>query len=494
MKFRKSITKKLFIVNAIIFAAFILSTLIIQTLFFEKFYINKKKSELRGMMQKFKSSYTNAKSDGELDSIINELQDEYGYKIVIIDGFGRIKPNIYSFDVRDEIDKNRIIREISLYVRNTNLLEDIMSKDGITTYVTENKVFARRNIICAFYSKQNNEFVFTMASFQPIDEAVSVIREFYVYFFIGAIVIVVSLSLVYSNMITKPLIEINRTATKMAKLDFGEKCRVNSDDEIGNLAASLNFLSENLNNALTSLRGAKEKLEEDIVKERKLEKMRREFIAAVSHELKTPINLIGGYAEGLKDDIFEDKDKEYYLDVIIDESKKMGNLVSDMLDLSQLESGNFKLAKEEFYIDKLIGTTVKKLTGIINQKKIDITMNLIDDIKVFADWNRIEQVITNYLTNAIRHTDNNGSITINMKDADNNVIVEVINTGDKIPEDEIANIWDKFYKIDKSRNRSLGGTGIGLAIVKNIMLLHEGSFGAENTEDGVKFYFSLKKA
>ncbi len=294
-------------------------------------------------------------------------------------------------------------------------------------------------------------------------------------------------------MVTKPLLELNDSASKMADLDFSKKCNINREDEIGNLADTLNFLSENLNKSLTSLKDANYKLEEDIEKERRLEKMRKEFVAAVSHELKTPISLIGGYAEGLKDDIFEGEEKDYYIDVIIDESKKMANLVADMLDLSQLESGNFKLVKEEFYIDELLKTTIKKFAAVFNDKNIKFDINFIENTKVHADWSRMEQVITNFITNAIRHTNEDGSIMVNIEQQEDRVLISIENTGENISEDEIDKIWDNFYKIDKARTRKLGGTGIGLAIVKNILMLHGSEYGVKNTDKGVKFYFTLKK-
>jgi two-component system sensor histidine kinase VanS len=294
-------------------------------------------------------------------------------------------------------------------------------------------------------------------------------------------------------MIAKPLIKITKTASKMAKLDFTEKCMVKSEDEIGDLAISLNLLSENLNEALTSLTDANEQLEKDIEKEKKLTEMRKDFVAAVSHELKTPITLIEGYTQALNDDVLEGEEKQYFIDVIMDESKKMNNLVSDMLDLSQLESGNFKLVQEEFFLHELVKPVTKKFSSLLNEKNIKFELNLIQNIKVNADWNRIEQVLTNYMTNAIRHTDDGGFISVIMVNKDDTICVEVENTGRKIDDDEIIKIWDNFYKIDKSRTRKLGGTGLGLSIVKNIMVLHGGSCGVENTEKGVKFYFILKK-
>jgi len=294
-------------------------------------------------------------------------------------------------------------------------------------------------------------------------------------------------------MIAKPLIKITKTASKMANLDFNEECVIKSEDELGNLAASLNLLSKNLNESLTSIKDANTELEKDIEKEKKLAEMRKDFVASVSHELKTPITLIEGYTQALNDDILEGAEKQYFLDVIMDESKKMNNLVSDMLDLSQLESGNFKLVQEEFFLNELIKPVTKKFSSLINEKNINLELNLIENIKINADWNRIEQVLTNYVTNAIRHTDTDGSITVTMINREDIICVEVENSGSNISADETIKIWDNFYKIDKSRTRKLGGTGLGLSIVKNIILLHGGSCGVENTEKGVKFYFTLTK-
>ena len=219
--------------------------------------------------------------------------------------------------------------------------------------------------------------------------------------------------------------------------------------------------------------------------------MRKEFVASVSHELKTPITLIDGYAVGLKDDVFEGKEKDFYLDVIIDEARKMGHLVTDMLDLSQLESGNFKLILQEFNLKELIIFTLKKYETLFTEKLVRIETSFIDNVRVNADWGRIEQVLTNFITNALRHVNENGTINVRMVDKGEYISVEVENTGSHMPDDEMDKIWDKFYKLDKSRNRKLGGTGIGLSIVKNILTLHGYSYGVCNTADGVKFYFDV---
>ncbi|MBV7274948.1 HAMP domain-containing protein [Clostridium sp. PL3] len=490
----RSITLKLFIVTALVFIIFISSTLTIQSLFFGKFYISKKKSDLQNGVERLRSSYNKSKDDQKTVELIKDFEDINNAKVVILTDSGKSK-----FVIRPGSEKidNLRVRLINDLIKNwtakSDVITNIKTNNKPMTIITERKLNETRYIISVVPNNSKDEIMFAVSSLQPVSEASSVIKEFYLYFFIGAIFLIIILSLIYSNMVTEPLVKLNETASKMANLDFTQKCDISRQDEIGNLANTLDFLSENLNESLTSLKKVNIKLAEDIEKERKIEKMRKEFVAAVSHELKTPISLIGGYAEGLKDDIFEENEKEYYIDVIIDESKKMGNLVADMLDLSQLESGSFKLVKEEFFIDELIKTTMKKFLAVVNDKNIRMDINVIEKVKVFADWTRMEQVITNFITNAIRYTDENGNIVVSMEEIGDEVSVSVENTGKPIPKEEIDKIWNNFYKVDKSRARKLGGTGIGLAIVKSILDLHHGEYGVKNTETGVKFYFIIKR-
>ena len=493
MKFKQSIAQKLFLITAFIMVIFILIALLVQSVFFKGFYMMRKKGQIESGLNKIEQSYAKANSNDEAVNIINNFEGSSQYKVIILDSNGNLKYISSTNFEREDIFKLGYIRALVISLNENNLLSNIKNKNGTVTYTTDERFVKTRSLVCAKYIKEKNEFLILIGSLQPVNEAMIVTRQFYMYILAGGVLIIILLSFIFSSIVSKSLIKINKTATKMANLDFSEKCEVKSEDEVGNLAASLNILSENLQNALGSLKQANVKLTEDIEKERNLEKMRKEFIAAVSHELKTPISLIEGYTEGIKDGVFDKDETGNYLDLIIDESYKMANLVEDMLDLSQLESGNFKLVRDEFYLDELIKTTLRKYNVLMNEKNINIKCYLLNNISVTADWDRIEQVINNYLSNAIKHTEDGGDIVINMLDEDDSIKVEVINKGSKIPDGEMENIWEKFYKIDKSRNRKLGGTGIGLSIVKNIMILHEGNYGVENTDDGVKFYFSLKK-
>lgn len=494
MKIKKSISKQLFIITSLLFIVFIIIILITQTLFFQKFYVNKKRRDIQSVVSKFKEEYKKTNTNEETKNLIEKYHMNNNVDISILESSGNIQMYLRREYLKPEKIKTMYMNEfINNWVPNIYKFQEIMTKNKSDIYLEtlKEKEVPRKNIVCIWPIKEKNQIIFGFDSLEPVNEAVSVIKEFYLYFFVVAILLIIVTSLIYSNIITKPLVQINKTALKMAELDFNERCTVKSENEIGSLATTLNFLSYNLQKALTSLKEANAKLEEDIEKERQLEKMRREFVAAVSHELKTPITLIEGYAEGIKDNVFDDEDKDYYIDVIMDESKKMTGLINDMLDLSLLECGNFKLVKEKFFIDQLIKSNIKRFWGIVKEKNINIQTNLIDNIEVDADWNRIEQVIYNILTNAVKYTGDKCTIFVNMVRLNKKIKIEIENEGEHIEKEELEKIWDKFYKVDKSRSRKLGGTGIGLAVVKNIIVLHGGECGVENTERGVKFYFIL---
>ncbi|WP_446899116.1 ATP-binding protein [Clostridium sp. LBM24168] len=490
VEIKKNITFKLFIITTLVFTIFITSTLVFQSLFFDKFYISHKKRYLQNRLEKFETSYNRTKDEEVVTNLIRSFEEDNNSKVVIIDKNKKMKFLTSPYTRGYDEMKVKIINDIvTQWSMNSNLLDEMKAENKPITVVTEMRINGIKNILSAVPDNKKGEIIFAIISLQPVNEASSVIKEFYIYFYIGAIVLIVILSLIYTNMVSNPLVKMNSVAKKMAVMDFSEKCNIKSEDEIGNLADTLNFLSDNLDNALTSLKEANKKLENDIEKERKLEKTRKDFVNSVSHELKTPINLIGGYAEGLKDRVFESEKRGYYIDIIIDESRKMADLVNDMLNLSHMESGIFKLTKEKFFIDKLISSVIDRFSVIIENKGIQLETKILKDIKIYADWDAIEQVATNFLTNAIRYTDSGGKIILSIEKSSDKFILSVENSGSHIPEVQIGKVWDNFYRIDKSRNRKLGGTGLGLAIVKNILTLHKYKYGVKNTERGVKFYF-----
>ncbi|WP_439875519.1 sensor histidine kinase [Bacillus mycoides] len=335
------------------------------------------------------------------------------------------------------------------------------------------------------------EYAFAIASLQPVNEAMLVLKDYYVYALIIVFLVIILLSFYYSKIIVKPLIKINRVTKKMANFDFSEKLPVAADDEIGGLSSSINTLSVNLKDRIDRLNVANTKLQQDIERERQLEKTRKEFISGVSHELKTPLSVIRSFAEGIQDGV--SKDTTYYTNVILEETENMNRLIVEMLELAKLESGTYKLEMSTFSIGELIQQVYTKLLFSMEEKHLQVDIHVDSSLFVKANRSRIEQVVVNLLSNAIRYTPDGEKIHVSVVETEDTVKIEIENTGNPIPEESLEKIWDRFYRLDASRSRHTGGTGLGLSIVKNILDLHRAEYGVYNTTNSVVFYFNLQK-
>lgn len=337
--------------------------------------------------------------------------------------------------------------------------------------------------------------LFAISSLQPVIGAAKVIRDFSWYAFGVAFILVPFLAFLYAGILTRPLRSLNDLAGRLASLDFSARIRWRRKDEIGELARTFDFLADNLQGALTELHEANDKLREDIEREKALERMRRDFVAGVSHELKTPLSLIGGYAEGLQDNIGSGAKRERYTEVILDETRRMSAIVGDMLDLSHLEAGQYRLNREPFDASLLLKESAERAEALGAERNIRMTVSLPEEedgiVEVEADRFRIGQVLTNLVTNAVRHTPDGGTVTLAVSRDGGDWRFSVHNVGDSIPEEELPRIWGQFYRVDKARARESGGTGIGLAIVKQILDLHGSRYDVRNEQSGVTFAFTL---
>lgn len=300
---------------------------------------------------------------------------------------------------------------------------------------------------------------------------------------------------------TKPIEELNDIANKMAKLDFTKKYRTNNNnDEIDELGSSINTMSIKLEKTIQQLKRNNMKLERDIEEKSKIDEMRKQFISDVSHELKTPIALIQGYSEGLIENVNSDEEsRKFYADVILDEANKMDQLVKKLLELMKLEYGEREFNNTKFDIVELIQEIVRNSKVMLEEQKIKVEMKAKQPIYVFADDFYIEQVIRNYFTNAIKNVkeiQGKKKIRIHVKNLPQKDLIRVcvFNSGEQIAEENLNRIWTRFYKLDQSRNRESGGTGIGLALVKAIMNQYGTNFGVQNKKDGVEFYFEIRLA
>jgi len=336
--------------------------------------------------------------------------------------------------------------------------------------------------------------VFVRAGQESIEEAVDISNRFL--FFLGSCVMAIAafVSYLFSRRFTRPVLELAQIARKMSELDFETKFEVDSEDEdeIAVLGNSINSLSEKLERTISELKGANIELQNDIERKTQMDEVRKEFLSNVTHELKTPIALIQGYAEGLKDNINEDPEsREFYCEVIIDEATKMNKMVKKLLSLNQLEVGTAQPEIERFDIIPLVRSVLGSTEILFQQKQATLELHAEESEYVWADEYMMEEVFTNFISNALNHVNGRMLIEVCLKRVGDKVRLSVFNSGDAIPEEALSQVWVKFYKVDKARTREYGGSGIGLSIVKAIMELHRQNYGVLNRDDGVEFWIEL---
>lgn len=338
----------------------------------------------------------------------------------------------------------------------------------------------------------NRYYIAIRRSVSFVDESVDAATH--VFTIVGVIATIIGsiAMLLVATRFTKPIHDMALVAAKMQKLDFDATVSVHGRDEISALGNAMNALSSRLERTISELKAANIELSEDIEKKEQIDEMRKDFLAHVSHELKTPIALIQGYAEGLKENISEDQEsRDFYCDVIMDEANKMNLMVKKLLSLNELEFGNIRPDVQRFDVVALVENIIQSSAILLQDFDGTLTVQKSAPIYVWADEYMITEVITNYLTNAIHYVLPGGEIRINYFLEDKQVKLQVYNTGDPVPEEELEKLWIKFYKTDKARTREYGGSGIGLSIVAATMEAHNKEYGVLNVEDGIAFYFYL---
>lgn len=370
----------------------------------------------------------------------------------------------------------------------------IRSKDSYNVF----KVYDSRigtNYLELFGELESGSFVYLRTNTQNMRESISIFNQFIVYTGFGVVIMGVLAMIFFGNRFSKPIMQMTNIAKRMSELDFDVKYPVTTRDEIGVLGGSINMLSETLETTISELKSANNELQKDIEKKIQIDEMRKDFLSNVSHELKTPIALIQGYAEGLQENINDDlESREFYCEVIIDEARKMNKMVQKLLTLNQIEFGNNQVNFERFDIVALTRNIMSSVTLLAEQKEAAIGFDReYDPIYAWGDEYMVEEVVTNYISNAIHHVDGERRIEVIMEERDSVVRVRVFNTGKQIPEEDLDQIWVKFYKVDKARTREYGGSGIGLSIVKAVMDSMNQHYGVENRENGVEFWFELDR-
>ena len=446
------------------------------------------------ILQKYPLSELEPYSEGsnadELSEVLKDLGDRYNTTIVLVDN---VTGNAVVSSARD---KNFLVRRLLGYAldQSEEPVEIIRKYDNYVIQSSYNPLDRSADLEAwGFFSDNTTLFIMSIP-LSSVWESVDLSNRFLL--IVGSIVMVLGSLIIYLviRKITLPIMDLAKLSEEMTNLNFDMKYTGQQQDEIGILGRNMNEMSDRLKETITELKEANDQLQKDINEKIQIDEMRKEFIANVSNELKTPIALIQGYAEGLTEGMCEDEEsRNYYCGVIMDEAVKMNRMVKQLLNLTALEFGNDTPVMETFNLTDMIRGIITSSSILIQQKEAQVIFEHQDPLPVVADEFKIEEVITNYLTNALNHANGEKKIEIRAEELETQVKVTVFNTGDPIPEEDIPKLWTKFYKVDKARTRAYGGSGIGLSIVKAIMESHHQEYGARNVEGGVEFWFTLEK-
>lgn len=533
---KRSIRWKFTFTFVSLMALTVVATWCINTFWLGKYYLNYKVGILEQAYTTIDAIIQRelAKGEGALDGIEEELSKKYA----VLPGESTEEPSSLDgqgADSREQLEGRQSLADVIVSLRDTSnitlLIYDSIKdktlvssardidvlKERVSQYIVGH-VSPRREVLeeydnymiqktfdvrsktyylesWGFFSDNGTIFIMT-TPLASIQESASISNRFLMYS--GIAVILASSILLYliTKKITAPIHELSELSEKMSNLDFEAKYtqEKHSSEEIDTLGNSMNMLSDRLKETIGELQSANNKLQKDIEEKIQIDEMRKEFIANVSHELKTPIALVQGYAEGLTEGMAEEKEsRDYYCEVIMDEANKMNKMVKQLLTLTALEFGNEQNAAEQFNLTELIQGVLSSMRILMEQKGITVEFDSSLPVFVWADEFKIEEVVTNYLSNAANHASGQKRIRVALEQGDTEVRVSVYNTGDPIPEADIPNLWTKFYKVDKARTRSYGGSGIGLSIVKAIVESHKKAYGVANREEGVEFWFTLDR-
>ena len=476
-------------VFVVLMASCILISILVSNLLLKTYYRNRQMGNLEKIFDRIDDRLGNRPFITETTMMeeLDRMSANYNFDICLYDGSGGVA--VYSSDG----DKKRLVDAMTSYY---NTGRDRTAKDSeMVKRESAYKIFKVDNeyIDSVYYDLMgklsNGIYCLIRMNYASIERSAKVANNFYAYVGIVIILVEALIIVLILRRFTKPILDMNEVAKKMANLDFEAKAEVRSANEIGQLAKSLNILSESLEQNILDLKKANSELQVDLEKREKLDEMRRDFLGNVSHELKTPIAIIQGYAEGLKEGVNEDPEsRDFYCDVIMDEAVKMNTMVKKILSLNKLEYGEDQLEFSRFDISGMIKDVLAASEVLSDGREIKVEFDGEMPCYVYADEYMTEEVITNYVSNAYHYVAGENIIRVSLIKTGDAIRFAVYNSGSHIDEEDIPKVWEKFYKVDKARTREYGGSGIGLSIVKAIMELHHRECGVKNTDGGVEFW------
>lgn len=464
--------------------------------FLEDFYISDKEDSLLDVYQ----IINDAAKEGtlnteEFDLQLQMLSGRYNMDVLVLDvdsqtvKYAGTDPEATKVQLWDNLflDKNQPHN-----VEDENRRGTLVETEKYRIKIVRDRILKNENIEM-WGSLDNGNLFLIRTAVESIRDSVRLANRFLGY--IGVISAIASGIIIWivSRKITKPILQLASISEKMTHLDFDARYTGKDKNEIAILGENINRMSTVLEETISELKTANNELKKDIQNKIEIDEMRKEFLSNVSHELKTPIALIQGYAEGLSEGIIDDEEsRNWYCNVICDEASKMNGLVQKLLTLNQLEFGTDPVNMERFDLVMLVKNQLQSVDILLKQKEIRMQMQEVEPIYVWADEFKVGEVVSNYLSNAIHHCEGDKIIDIRFIMHDGIVRLTCFNTGKQIPEESIPHVWEKFYKVDKARTREYGGSGIGLSIVKAIMESMNQKYGLDNYTNGVAFWFELE--
>lgn len=468
-------------------ACMVVALLVINMTFLEPYYIQNKEKSFREMYETLNQvAQDQSYSDEEVSSDVAKQAERNNLSFLIIDETtGNKYTNVYN----QEMLFNQLLGYvINQSQQNAEILE---STDAYQMLQSRDPWNETEYLVMWGNFEDGSQFLMR-SPLESMRESAAISNRFLIY--IGSVLILAAGALVwyFSKKLTDPIRELANLSDKMANLDFEAKYTSGGKNEIGELGANFNRMSSRLESTISELKKANNSLLKDIEQKEKMEEMRNEFLGNVSHELKTPIALIQGYAEGLKDGVNDDAEsRDFYCDVIMDEAMKMNQMVKNLLTLNQLEFGDEDISFERFDLAALIRGVLQSMEILAQQDELKIIFRQESPVYVWADEFKTEQVVRNYVSNAFHHASGDKVIEVKIQKEGKKARTSVFNTGMPIPEEDLKHIWEKFYKVDKAHTREYGGNGIGLSIVKAIMESFHQEYGVKNYDNGVEFWFEL---
>lgn len=455
---------KIFFLMFSVVLMIILGLIATNTIYLEKFYIKNKKEKLVELGQilidpKYVIDFQNLEMHSNVAILIKRTDELY-------------KLEKEAVLPKEEID------EIIVQLKNN---EYVFKEITLLDY--------RGKVLILFMPYMRDRYIEIITPLSFIQEGLEISTRYHLLIIVLALIIGSSMSFVFSKKMTDPILELKEITQRISLLDFNIKFEKERKDEIGELGYAINKMGGTLEKNIDEINKVNKKLMEDIENEKRLDKLRKEFIASVSHELKTPIAIIQGYAQGLMENIAEtEEDRNFYCEIIVEESLKMDSLVKELLLITQMDSGYFKIEKEEVDLYQMI----KDIRDKYSSKSREI--KYIGEKKFFAycDEKYIDRVLENLIVNALKYSTGDREVTITVDDIENKYKVIISNESENLSEDDLENIWTPFYRVNKARDRD--GHGLGLAIVRGILENHKSNFGVYITEKNIiNFWFELEK-